>query len=269
MRSRIVLLTALLLSLGVLLRAQHQHSHSGPEAASTQQDLAQTTEAMSHQHGGHEDHEHAMGPHMKMSTLRPASAADTARAQQLVDQARTALDKYKDVSVAEADGFKQFLPNVKQKMYHYTSWKNAIAAAFKFDPEHPTSLLYEPQPNGRMKLIGAMYTAPARFSEDQLNERIPLSVSQWHQHVNLCVPPKDQRQEMFTKNPRFGLNGSISTEAECQAAGGTFRPRIFGWMVHFYPYEKAMDEIWSVERQRNTVIPTDNKTAATVEHNHH
>src|SRR5262249_49759075 len=98
---------------------------------------------------------------------------------------------------------------------------------------------------------------PARFTEDQLNQRVPLSVAQWHQHVNLCVPPQAQRGEMFQKaNPRFGLQGSIATEAECKAAGGTFRPRIFGWMVHFYPYEKSMDEIWSVERQKNLVIPS-------------
>jgi len=28
-------------------------------------------------------------------------------------------------------------------------------------------------------------------------------------------------------------------------------PRIFGWMVHLYPYEKTMDDIWSVERQKH------------------
>ncbi len=54
---------------------------------------------------------------------------------------------------------------------------------------------------------------------------------------------------MLSKNPKFGLNGSISTRQECEAAGGTFMPHVFGWMVHMYPWEKTPDEIWSVERQ--------------------
>ena len=28
------------------------------------------------------------------------------------------------------------------------------------------------------------------MSEDQLSERVPLSVAQWHAHVNLCFPPE-------------------------------------------------------------------------------
>jgi hypothetical protein len=42
-------------------------------------------------------------------------------------------------------------------------------------------------------------------------------------------------------------------EKGCTAAGGTFRPVIFGWMVHVYPFEKNKKDIWSVERQ--TVVP--------------
>ena len=33
------------------------------------------------------------------------------------------------------------------------------------------------------------------------------------------------------------------------AAGGTFHPVIFNWMVHVYPFEKDQANIWSVERQ--------------------
>ena len=54
---------------------------------------------------------------------------------------------------------------------------------------------------------------------------------------------------MLGKNAKFGLQGSISTQQECEAAGGTFMPHVFGWMVHVYPWEKTPDEIWSVERQ--------------------
>lgn len=231
--------------LAVLLYAQpdQQQQQDQPPA---QGDLTATTEAMSHGHH-HDDHEH-MGAHMYMSALRDLQPGDQEKAQQVVDQARQALEQYRDSNAALADGYKIFLPNVPQKMYHFTKWQYAVGEAFRFDPTKPTSLLYEKH-GSDYKLIGAMYTAPVRFSEDQLNQRIPLSVAQWHQHVNMCKPPKGREIEMLGKNPRFGLAGSISTQEECEAAGGTFMPHVFGWMVHVYPWEKTTDDIWSVERQ--------------------
>ena len=209
-------------------------------------DVAAATQAMGHHH---EDHEH-MGAHMRMSELRDAKPGDQEKAQQVVDEVRDAIEKYKDSNAALADGFRIFLPNVPQKMYHFSKWENAAGEAFRFDPTKPTSLLYEKH-GSEYKLIGAMYTAPYRFTEEQLNERIPLSVAQWHQHVNLCRPPRGREREMLGKNPQFGLQGSISTDTACEAAGGIFMTHVFGWMVHVYPWEKTPDEIWSVERQIN------------------
>ena len=217
----------------------HDQKQQSPAAES---DLNATTESMSH------EHHHEMGPHMHMSNLRDLQPGDERKAQEVVGQARQALEKYKDYNVALADGYKIFLPNIPQKMYHFTNWKYAVSEAFRFDPAKPTSLLYEKK-GSDYKLIGAMYTAPNRFTEDQLNDRIPLSVAQWHQHVNLCRPPKGQEREMLGNNPKFGLNGSISTEQACDEAGGTFMPHVFGWMVHIYPWEKTSDAVWSVERQ--------------------
>jgi len=54
---------------------------------------------------------------------------------------------------------------------------------------------------------------------------------------------------MFVPNARFGMLGSITTKAECDAAGGRFVPRLFGWMVHVYPFENNPADAWSVERQ--------------------
>ena len=189
-----------------------------------------------------------MGPHMKMTALRPAKPGDAARAATIVDAARAASAKYTDYHAALADGFKIFLPNVPQKMYHFTSSRYAIEAQFHFNPEHPTSLLYEKHGDD-YKLIGVMYTAPKRFDEAQLDERIPLSVGQWHEHVNFCAPPAGRRKEMLAPHPQFGLRGSIDTQAACDAAGGTFHPVVFNWMVHVYPFEKDQASIWSVERQ--------------------
>jgi hypothetical protein len=226
----------------VSMQIQAQDHHHPAEAA--QSDLNSATENMSHQH------HHEMGAHMLMSPLRDPRPGDQEKADKIVEQARQALEKYKDYKVAEADGYKIFLPNIPQKMYHFTNYQYAVNAAFAFDPVKPTSLLYDKTRDG-YKLIGAMYTAPVRFSEEQINDRIPLSVAQWHQHVNMCKPPRGQEISQLARNPKFGLAGSLSTREECEAAGGTFVPHVFGWMVHMYPWEKSSDAIWSVERQVN------------------
>ena len=228
-----------------------QHDMAGMKGMPSKGDKSDVSEADSDARAhvmqsmeGHMD----MGPHMKMTALRTAKPEDAARAAQVVEAARKASNKYLDYHMALDDGFKIFLPQVPQKMYHFTNYGYAMEAAFHFNPEHPTSLLYEKRGDD-YKLVGVMYTAPKRFSEEQLDERVPLSVAQWHEHVNFCAPPKDRHDELFQPNPQFGLRGSITTEQACDAAGGTFHPVIFNWMVHVYPFEKDQAHIWSVERQ--------------------
>jgi hypothetical protein len=195
-----------------------------------------------------ECHHMDMGPHMKMTTLRQPQPGDQQKADQVAQAARSVAEKYTDYKVALADGFKIFLPNLPQKQYHFTNYAYAAEAARGLNPEHPTSLLYQKDGDG-YKLIGVMYTAPKYTSEDELNSRIPLSIAQWHAHVNLCIAPPEKRFQGFQKNPEFGLHGSIATKEACDAAGGRFVPQIFGWMVHVYPFEKDTAKIWSVERQ--------------------
>jgi hypothetical protein len=89
-----------------------------------------------------------------------------------------------------------------------------------------------------------MYTMPKRATEEQLNERVPLSVAMWHLHTNLCMPPWGQPGSAdLTK---FGLHGTISTQDACAAAGGHFHPVVFGWMVHVYPYEDSLDKVFAM-----------------------
>jgi hypothetical protein len=195
-----------------------------------------------------EGHHMDMGPHMRMTTLRDSKPGDQEKASQVIAAARNVAEKYRDYKVALADGYKIFLPNLPQKQYHFTNYWYGFEASRRFNPEHPTSLLYEKQSDG-YKLIGVMYTAPKNASEGELDSRIPLSIAQWHAHVNLCVPPDDRKKEMWGPQPQFGLQGSIATKEECDAAGGKFMPQIFGWMVHVYPFEQKPEDVWSVERQ--------------------
>ena len=206
------------------------------------------TDASAHAMHSMEGHHMEMGAHMKMTALRTPQPGDAEKAQLVVVAARGAMEKYKDYHVALNDGFRIFHPEVPQKQYHFTNFRNAFKAAMSFNPDIPTSLLYEKNGDD-YRLVGVMYTAPKRFTEDDLNQRIPLSIAQWHEHVNFCAPPKDRKQEMLAPNPKFGLKGSIVTQADCDDAGGEFHPVIFNWMVHLYPLEKDSASIWSVDRQ--------------------
>ncbi|HEX8721922.1 MAG TPA: hypothetical protein VF736_14905 [Pyrinomonadaceae bacterium] len=188
------------------------------------------------------------GPHMKMTAARPARPGDEARAAEVAARARQAVERYRDYRAALRDGYEILLPRVPQKMYHFNNAAYYAEAEGGFNVEHPTSLLYEKAGEG-YRLIGVMYTAPAGLTEDELDARIPLSVAAWHQHVNVCLPAGDPLRNLFGVGPRFGLGGAISTESECREAGGRFYPRLFGWMIHLYPYERTAREMWSAERQ--------------------
>jgi hypothetical protein len=182
----------------------------------------------------------SMDPHMTLTPLRSRSAADSTRAATLVSQMHAALDRYRDARAAEADGFRQFLPGVRQPVYHFTNRRWALEEMFRFNPAKPTSLLYRQEPDGNFVLVGAMYSAPARLSLADLDQRIPLSVARWHEHVNWCPPPAGQRErwrETRDGKPVFGPKSPIATAAACDAVGGRFLPRIFGWMVHVMAFE--------------------------------
>jgi len=218
--------------------------------AKQQQELEAASPAMSdmrnmdHGQDASTHHMHMNGAHMHMSTLRTPHPGDQEKADRILDEVKLAMTQWKDSRAAERDGFKIFLPNIPQPEYHFTNWKYAVENQFHFNPSHPTSLLFKKTGPDQFELVGAMFTAPKRFTEDQINERVPLSITQWHLHTNFCQAPKGREKEYLGKDAKFGLMGSISTQAECDKEGGKFSPILFNWMVHVYPYEKSQDAIW-------------------------
>lgn len=192
---------------------------------------------------------HDMGGHMAMTNLRPVRPGDQERADAIIVAARKAAEPYRDYRKALAEGYIIFAPNVPQHIYHFTRDDYGIAAARRFDPDKPTSLLYEKTSvNGARgyKLVGVMYTDRIAATEEELDGRIPLSIAQWHQHTDFCLPPRGDWEDLVGPNARFGLKGSITTEAECKAAGGRFLSHVFGWMVHVYPFEADPARVWRV-----------------------
>ena len=177
---------------------------------------------------------HMDGPHLDLTPLRKPLPGDSARAAKVVAELRRGIAKYRDVTVAMADGFHMFAPEAReQPIYHYIHPTRTMRENARFDPTRPSSLLYRKRADGSLDLLGAMYTAAPRATLEQLDARIPLSVAQWHRHINYCFPT-DRRRISETRDgqPLFGPVGSISTRAECERAGGNFTPQLFGWMVH-------------------------------------
>src|ERR1700728_1373 len=180
---------------GMDMNDMQHDTDQNPEAARA------ANEAMSSSDMGGVD----MNPHMFMTQLQPKAPGDDRRAEEIVEILGKSISKYKDYKVALADDYKIFFPNVKQPIYHFTNYKNAIAASFIFNPAHPTSLLYKKTADG-------------------------------HELVNFCLPPRGAAPTQ-TDWKKFGLAGSIATEDACARANGRWIRQVFGWMVHVYPFQ--------------------------------
>jgi hypothetical protein len=219
-----------------------------------------------------------MSDHMTMTESRPMTPADTQRGEQIIATMRAKLSKYEDYKVAMADGYLPYMESVPQDVYHFSNRTATIAEYMgDFDLAHPGSLLYEKKTLGGYRLVGAMYDAPATDTAEQLDALIPLGLSRWHAHTNICLPRGVTEADVVNGNvgnnmrpdissavdsprgmtratleaarlrfgyladTRFGFTGTISNQADCEAVGGSFHKQIFGWMIHVYPF--ASDDL--------------------------
>jgi mono/diheme cytochrome c family protein len=189
-----------------------------------------------------------MGGHMEVTLRTAAAPGDAQRANAIVDAARHVIAEYPTTADAERAGFTKFLPRARLPIEHFTSHAYALEAwRGHFDPMHPTSLIFE-RNGDALHIVGVMYTAPNRATQEQLNADVPTSIATWHRHVNFCVPPAGTpRSESTGPNARF-LFGSIVSADECAAAHGWFASRVLGWMIHVWPNETDPAKVWAVDR---------------------
>ena len=188
----------------------------------------------------------AMAGHMYMTPLRAKQPGDTEKAKAVVAAAKAMMERYKDYRKALGDGYVIANPKLKQPQYHFMNEANTREADLRFDPTKPTALLYRRTPLQEYKLEGLMYTTSPDATEDELNERVPLSIARWHRHVNYCAAPADRIKDYQSAHPKFGMFGSIKTEEACTAARGTFNAHMFTWMIHIFPYEADFKEVFSM-----------------------
>ncbi len=225
---------------GFPLAARAQTGHVRPSPATKPAaDSARMTGMADHAMSGPMDEN--MMKHMALSPARTPTHDDSVRATKIAAELKQAIATYQDTAVAVADGYKMFLPDVKnQRVYHFTNNGRALLAAFHFDAAKPTSVLYKRGADGKLHLIGAMYTMPRNVPLERLDDRVPLAIARWHEHVNWCVPKKGDAArwvEQTNGKPLFGPESPIATKAACDAVNGDFHPNLFGWMLHANVYE--------------------------------
>jgi hypothetical protein len=122
-----------------------------------------------------------------------AGLHDRIQAGALVQVVREATERFRDVKVAEAEGYALAFGCVSGGEYgamglHYVKFPLVLDGVL--DPKTPEIVIYEPLPNGRLRLIGADYLVLA---------------SDWH--AKNPAPPElmGQLLHLFESPNRFGL----------------------------------------------------------------
>ncbi len=91
-----------------------------------------------------------MAGHMYLTSLRPIQPGDKARADAIVALARQAMEPYQDYHKALADGYRIFLPNIPQPLYHFTLAGERPGGAYALrSPQANLAALHE---NSRRRL---------------------------------------------------------------------------------------------------------------------
>jgi hypothetical protein len=139
-------------------------------------------------------HEHAAAGDVTTTPYDPSLPIDLggvggvtpqqqAYAENLVAATVRDLPQWADVEVAEAAGFHS-IRDAATGHEHYIQW-DWIDDDVWLDPDHPESLVFEPQPDGSKKLVSAMYMLPSTMPLDEVPDW-GGALMQWHVHGDLC-----------------------------------------------------------------------------------
>ena len=101
-----------------------------------------------------------MLPVRGMAQSSPTHAAAAPQAGALVNIVRESTERFKDVAIAEAEGYQPMFgcvsgPDSGAMGIHYVNFP--LVTDGVVDPTRPEIVIYEPAANGRLRLIGADY----------------------------------------------------------------------------------------------------------------
>lgn len=156
-----------------------------------------------------------------LSGVAGVSPEQQARAENLIAITLIRLPHFADYRTAEAEGYHS-IGDAFTGAEHFINWQ-AIDDDHVLDPDHPESLVYEPQPDGSKKLVSAMYMLKRGTTLDDVPD-IGGSLTQWHIHDNLC----------FSKDPTAPrVAGITDANGGCPSGLQKFTPvpMIHVWIV--------------------------------------
>jgi hypothetical protein len=161
----------------------------------------------------------------------PVSYSDLIRAAALLEKARRATEKYKDVHLAAADGYQAIGPDLPRMGIHYIGSKGGAG----FDVEQPPILLYENDPSvaGGYQLFGVRSLLSAVEGPDGQPQDAPFpqALAPWHRHANNGV--------LADRSVRSHLSDN-----QCSAQGGHF-PAKSQWMVDAWIWKDSSTGVFA------------------------
>ena len=171
------------------------------------------------------DKEQSPSSHMITAHAAAASVSFAEMKSTVADleRARQATAKYKDIHLAEADGYQQLGTEFPGMGIHFVR----TLEVKNFEIENPPILLYHHDPSapGGYSLVGVGYlwNAPEGPDGQPVNPPFPKSLAHWHRHDNICMLAG-------LDNPH-GLN-----ESQCREKGGHFVAQT-QWLVHAWIWQ--------------------------------
>jgi hypothetical protein len=133
-----------------------------------------------------------------------------ARAENIIAMTVMRLPQWADYHTAEKAGFFSIGDAVTGDE-HFINMQN-VESPDTLDPDHPESLVYEPDGNGGKKLAAAMYMLPPGKTLAEV-PNLGGKLMQWHIHNNLCFSSTGQVAGIRANGGACaaGLNGGIES----------------------------------------------------------
>lgn len=152
----------------------------------------------------------------------PVTAENIRFAEQFLVDARAATEKYRDVSVALADGYFQITQDLPLIGAHFFKPVNVGS----LDPARPGILLYEEDGAGGWSLVGLAYMLPKAAGVDTPPETPFGGLVKWHYHTNLCFTP-----------------GQVSIAASADECAGFYVAET-PWLLHVWVWKDSPEGIF-------------------------
>ena len=164
-----------------------------------------------------------------------ASQEQLSEIDRMLDTAKAATEKYRDVDLARADGYRQVMGALRGTGAHFVNQQYLDEGGF--DVAHPEVLLYDHADDGSLELVGVAYMLPQR-SDDEAPPTYFGPLAEWHEH--------DFHRPCLTTRT-WGHPVTInSTEADCRATGYVYIPPKF-WMLHVWLFRPGPEGVFSHE----------------------